>query len=150
MADQADTIDPEVTPNGVEVLDVVMNAACDPRWILYLIGEAAIARIAKDQRPMVGKARKGVREIDTVWDDDRLGTVPNDLHEQPYAVIGGDVLASLGHLAPPSFQTLKLAAESAERAENNSGQLQIQRAAFVRGSTGIACEVACEKRKAAG
>jgi hypothetical protein len=77
-----------------------MNAAFDPDEIRHRIREATIARIAKDQRPMIGEARKGVREIDTVGNDDRIWTVPNDLHEQPHPVIGGDVLASLGHLAP--------------------------------------------------
>jgi hypothetical protein len=134
MSDQADTIEPEVTANGVEVLNVVMDAAFDPGEIRHRIREATIARIAEDQRPMMGEARKGVREIDTVGNDDRIWTIPNDLHEQPHPVIGGDVLASLGHLAPPSFQALNLAAESAELRREQSRANKKSR--VVRGSAG--------------
>src|SRR5215475_13983515 len=107
MPEQTDTIDAEVTSNGIEVVDVMVNALLDFRGIGHLIGTAPIPRVTKDQRPIGGEACKRVREIHTVCNNDDIRTVPDRLHEQPHAVIGCHVLTSFNHFTPRHEADLK-------------------------------------------
>ena len=101
MTDQTDAVVAEMPADGVEIVDIVVDALFDLRSIGDMVRPAAISRIAKDQRPTIGQPRKRIRQIHTIRDDHGIGPVSHYLREQAHTIVRRDMFLTWFHRSDP-------------------------------------------------
>ena len=59
-----------------DIVDVVLDASCQPCRVADAVGPAAVAQVEEDQRATAGQPLALVPKIDPVGDDDDLRAMP--------------------------------------------------------------------------
>jgi hypothetical protein len=77
--------------DGVQVIDVVMDAPCQLGAVTDGLRLAAIAQVEEDDRPSIGETLEALEHMNRVGYDDWVGAAPQLLEEQPNSIARGDV-----------------------------------------------------------
>src|SRR5262245_34928768 len=97
MAKEVDLIEFEISPDCLQVVDVVLNASAQFGIVRDEIRAATTPQIESDDQVIFAEVFEVVEQCEPVEDDERFRSAAQGLKKQPHSVVSRDVTVGDGH-----------------------------------------------------